>query len=155
MGQAPLENESAQAGAEFRLGQGTGAWSATRNRPRFGCGIAMLAVGLAYGLPLVLFAPAKQVTAGICAPLAVAGAVMMAIPPRRWRDRLYCYEHGIAQYTDPQPEPDMLRWADLTWMTLRIGSGYEGDYISACGRATTPTARWCWRRTASGTRPTS
>jgi hypothetical protein len=64
--------------------------------------------------------------------LLALGVLMLAAPGRSWKERVFLYADGIAQFTRRQAEPTVVRWADLATMSLKVSSGYEGDYIAAC-----------------------
>ncbi len=58
--------------------------------------------------------------------------MLLAAPGRSWKELLFTYTDGIAQFTGGEPEPTVLRWADLATISLNIVSGYEGDSLSSC-----------------------
>jgi hypothetical protein len=47
-------------------------------------------------------------------------AVLLIAGSRTWQERLFRYEGGIAQFASREPEPAVLRWADLASLSLII-----------------------------------
>jgi WD domain, G-beta repeat len=126
--------EGDRAGADFGLGQCTGAWTATRWSMRFVWGIMILAL-LACGgfIPAFDLTGLGQVIAAmIVGDLAALAVTLMALPPSRFHGRLYRYEAGIVMVADWEAEPVVLRWADLATVSTRIASDDGNDYVSSC-----------------------
>jgi hypothetical protein len=74
----------------------------------------------------------RSIAAEITVAIGVLAIVMVAVPPRTWTDRLLRYDLGIVLVDAREPEPVVLRWDELTSVTLKIVSGYEGPYLSSC-----------------------
>jgi hypothetical protein len=132
--QSELDAEGDRVGLDFRLGQRTGAWSARRYSGSFGCGMT-LAVMLALATFLLFLPyPAPGRTIAILSYLALAAlaALMLAVPSRTWKERLFVYAGGIAQFTGRESEPAVLRWPDLATVSVQVVTGYEGDSLSSC-----------------------
>jgi hypothetical protein len=139
-----------QVGAEFRLGEWVGTWTGTRFRGRAGCGVALIVV-LIFGAwaPLSYTSGSgRGIAVAITLAIAALAIAMAAVPPRTRTDRLYGYQLGIALVDAQQPEPVVLRWVELTSVTLKFASGYEGPYLSSCalrdraGNTVTVTRSW-------------
>jgi hypothetical protein len=129
-----LDAEGDQVGADFRLGERTGAWSARRYSGSFGCGLT-----LAVMLAVTVFVPFLPYPwpGGVIAVFSYLGllalmALLLAVPGRTWRERVFLYSDGIAQFSRNQSEPTVVHWADLATMSLKVVSGYEGDYLGSC-----------------------
>jgi len=134
MKEAELVAEAHQVGAEFRLGQPAGTWTATWFRRRAGCGVTLIIV-LIFGAwwPIASTTGSwRPVSEVIAVALMVLGIAMVAIPPTMWLHRLHRYDLGVAFVDPKKPEPVVLRWAELASVAVEIGSGYEGPYMSAC-----------------------
>jgi hypothetical protein len=130
-----LNAEGDVAGAEFGLGERTGAWSARRHSGRWGCGLALLiAMITVCWIPLMPFQSglSRVISGGIVAGFAVLAVRLMSDPQAHWWDRMYLYTGGIIQLTDRRPEPAVLRWADLAELSIRVDTGYESDVLSSC-----------------------
>jgi hypothetical protein len=130
-----LNAEGDLAGAEFGLGQRTGAWSARRHSGRWGCGLALLiAMITVCWIPLMpyLGGLSRLITVAIIGGFAVLAVRLMSDPQAHWWDRMYLYTGGIAAFTDRRPEPEVLRWADLAELSIRVNTGYESDVLSSC-----------------------
>jgi hypothetical protein len=143
-----------QVGAEFRLGEWVTTWTGTRFRGRAGCGVALI-VALIFGgwAPLSYTSgPGRGIAVTIVLAIALIAILMAAVPPRMWTDRLYGYQLGIVLVDPQQPEPVVLRWDELTSVTLKFGSGYEGPYLSSCAlrdrAGNTVTVTHSWRESA-------
>jgi hypothetical protein len=129
-----LDAEGDQVGADFRLGARTGAWSARRYSGSFGCGLTLVGM-LVFGafLPFLPYpAPGRAIAAFSYLGLLALAALLLSAPGRSWKERLFLYTGGIAQFTQRQSEPAVVHWADLATMSLKVVSGYEGDSISSC-----------------------
>jgi hypothetical protein len=132
--QADLDSEGDLLGAEFGLGPRTGAWLVKRMPPRSVLGLIILIV-VVFGcieLPFILPGLASAISAVVVCDLVVLAVALMTVPPRFRVSRLYLYEGGIAVQLARDPEPAVLRWADLDSLVLTVRSGYEGDFIAAC-----------------------
>lgn len=129
-----LNAEGDLAGADFRLGERAGAWSARRHSGRWGCGLTLLIAAIMTSwIPfLPLGGPGHLVAGGVIAGLAVLAISLMSDRQAHWWDRLFLYSGGIAQFTDSRPEPAVLRWADLAQLTVEVVTGYEGDALTSC-----------------------
>jgi hypothetical protein len=129
-----LDAEGDQVGADFRLGERTGGWRARRYSGSFGCGMT-LAVMLAV-FAFILFVPfpwpGRPIAVFSYLGLLALAVLLLAAPGRSWKERVFLYTDGIAQFTRRQSEPTVVRWADLATMSLKVVSGYEGDYIGSC-----------------------
>ena len=129
-----LDAEGDRVGADFRLGERTGAWSARRYSGSFGCGLT-LAVMLAVTVfvPFLPYPwPGRVIAVFSYLGLLALMALLLAVPNRSWKERVFLYAGGIAQFTRRQTEPTVVRWADLATMNVKVVSGYEGDYIASC-----------------------
>jgi hypothetical protein len=130
---------AARIGEEFGLGavesvsrimEGTGASDA---------GCAFVAFSVAIGLPIALgfaisSAPAwaKVIFAAGVAGLLFLGVSLIAVGRRREvvvRSRLALYSGGVAQIDRDEPEPRVLRWADVESLTVDLQTD-EGTLIS-------------------------
>jgi hypothetical protein len=131
---ADLDVEGDRLGAEFRLGERTGAWPAKRWSPRLAWGaiVLMLVACGGFLLPVGLTGFGRGISAVLVSDLVVFAVVLMLLPPRSRTDRLYRYVDGVALQAAREAEPMVIRWADLESMTLVIGSGDDDDYLSSC-----------------------
>jgi hypothetical protein len=130
-----LNAEGDRAGAELGLGERTGAWSARRHSGRWGCGLALIiAMTTVCWIPLMPFMSglSRVITGAIIGGFAVLAVRLMSDPQAHWWDRMYLYTGGVVQFTDRQPEPAVLRWADLEQLSIRVDTGYESDVLSSC-----------------------
>jgi hypothetical protein len=129
-----LDAEGDQVGADFRLGERTGAWSARRYSGAFGCGTTLTGI-LVFSafVPFLPFpAPGRPIAIFSYLGLLALDVLLLAAPGRSWKERVFLYADGIAQFNRGETEPTVLRWADLATMSLKVVSGYEGDSLTAC-----------------------
>jgi hypothetical protein len=134
MKEAELAAEAGQVGAEFRLGQPGGTWTAKWYRRRAGCGVALIwLLILGAWWPIASTSgPWRPASEAIAVALMILAIAMASIPPTSWLHRLHRYDLGVV-FIDPKyPEPVVLRWAELASVTVEVKSGYEGPYLAAC-----------------------
>jgi hypothetical protein len=131
--QAELNAEGDRVSADFGLGQRTGAWSRRKRSASFGCGCALLFVLSCVGfLPFIPTpAPWHQVIWGVCGATLLLAILLMA-RSRSWQERLFQYDQGIAEFAGREPEPTVLRWADLAALSLRVVTSYESHSLMSC-----------------------
>jgi hypothetical protein len=93
--------------------------------------VVLLAVGAF--LPFLPYpSPGRPIAAFSYIGLLALAVLLVAAPGRSWKERVFLYADGVAQFTNRASEPTVLRWADLATLSLKVVSGYEGDYISSC-----------------------
>jgi len=131
--QAALEAAGDRLGTDFRLGERTGQWSTTRYRTRVGCASAFAFVAVLFGwIPVAVIGGRDRLTAAEIFGAALFVAIVLAsIPPRRWENRLFRFEHGLAVVDPQQAAPAVLRWEDLTSIKTRVAGGDE-DRVVFC-----------------------
>jgi hypothetical protein len=131
---AELEDEGKRLGAEFQLGRCTGQWRSRYARPRFIWGVVILILiqGGGFISPFGFTGLGRVVAACVVVDLLVLGVAMVALPPRTRQDRLFRYDGGVILMAEREPEPRVLRWADLVSVTRKMGYGYEGSYLKEC-----------------------
>lgn len=129
-----LDAEGDRVGADFRLGERAGAWTARRYSGGFGCGMTLAVMLAVFAfIPFLPYPwPGRPVAVFSYLGLLALAVLLLAAPGRSWKERVFLYADGIAQFTHRQPEPTVVRWADLATMSLKVTSGYEGDYIATC-----------------------
>jgi hypothetical protein len=129
-----LEAEGDRVGADFRLGQRTGAWARRRHPESWGCGVALLFFLIVTGF--VLFTPIPEPARGILAAvfgvLALTAVLLMVAGRRSWQERLFQYDQGIAQFLNQEPEPTVMRWTDMASLSLRVVTSYESHTLMSC-----------------------
>ena len=132
--QAALEEEGDRVGADFRLGERTGAWTRTRFRARAGWGCAFTFILVVAGwIPIVVVGGQyRLITAALYGGLLLAAILTFAIPPSEWEDRLFQFDLGLVLVNPQLPEPVVVRWDDLASVSLTLKSGYDEDYVSSC-----------------------
>jgi hypothetical protein len=57
---------------------------------------------------------------------------MAFIPPRMRESRLYQFEHGLARVDPKKAAPAVLRWNDLTSVSMKVMSDDDEDRILSC-----------------------
>jgi hypothetical protein len=131
--QAELHAEGDRVAAEFGLGQRAGAWSRKKRSDGWGCGWVLLLVMISTGF--VLFMPIPEPWHTIVLGAYGAGAalaVLLMAGSRSWQERLFRFEGGIAQFASREPEPAVLRWADLASLSLNVVTSYESHSLMSC-----------------------
>jgi hypothetical protein len=126
--QPDLDAEGARLGENFGLGGPCQGAFAAQQRPGL-WGIGALVAGTGAFLAVFVVPPllhtAQLVLAIIAGAGVVIGLALMAVAPRSRWDRLYWFPDGIAQRVSTEPEPKILRWADVT--AVRVGFSTGGD----------------------------
>ncbi len=129
-GQAALEAAGDRVGGRFRLGGRTGQWARTEYRTRVGCASMFIFVSILFGWIPVVFAggPGRLRVAEVLGGLLVVAIALAAIPPRRWKYRLFRFEHGLALVDPRHAATTVLRTAsrglgpaftETRWITMR------------------------------------
>lgn len=130
--QAALEAAGDRVGAEFRLGECIGAWTWAKYRFRVGCGSLILFLGIPLGWIPIVFAHHRLIAAEWVGGLLLVATLMAFIPPRMRESRLYQFEHGLARVDPRKAVPTVLRWDDLTSISMKVMQGDDGDRIVSC-----------------------
>jgi hypothetical protein len=73
----------------------------------------------------------RLMSAAITVGLLILGVVLIAIPGRTKRNWLCQYEAGMAQVIGSRPRVAVVRWDDLTALTLKVVSGYDEEYLGS------------------------
>jgi hypothetical protein len=136
---ALLATDAQRLGAQYGLGECTEAWRVPRLSVRKALGwIALLSLAVA-GIVRLASAHGQHLgTRGAMAYLvALAAAVLaVAIPRRVRRTRVFLFENGIVQESNPGPRPLLvvLPWADLDTIRLKVklGKSEDEDHVDAC-----------------------
>jgi hypothetical protein len=128
-----LHAEGDRVGADFGLGEQAGAWSRRKRSDGWGCGWGLL-LALIF-TAVVLFTPIPQpwhliVMGAYGAALLLA--VLLITGSRSWQERLFRFEQGIAEFASREPEPAVLRWADLASLSLKVVTSYESHSLMSC-----------------------
>jgi hypothetical protein len=136
---AQLQGEARSLSAQYGLGECTEAWRVVRLSVRKALGwIALIGLAVA-GIVRLASGPGHHLgTRGAeayFAALAVA-VLAVAIPRRVRRTRVFLFEHGMVQESNPGPRPRrvVLPWADLDTMRLEVkhGQSEDQDHVAAC-----------------------
>ena len=136
---AELGADARRLSAQYGLGECTEAWRVPRLSFRMVLGwialVCLAFVGIvrlasAHGQHLVTRGAAEYV-------VALAVAVLAAVIPRRVRrTRVFLFEGGLVQESNPGPRPRLvvLPWADLDTMRLevKLGKSEGQDNVDAC-----------------------
>jgi hypothetical protein len=132
--QASLEAAGDRVGAKFRLGGCTGAWTRTRYRARVGCASTIVFTGILLGwIPVALIGGHDRlIAAEVLGGVLLVAFVLAGIPPRMWEYRLFRFEHGLVLVDPQQAAPTVLRWGELTSISMRILAGGNEDSIVSC-----------------------
>jgi hypothetical protein len=136
---AELRADAQCLSAQYGLGECTEAWRVPRLSVRKALGwialICLAFVGVvrlasAHGQHLVTRGAKEYLVALAVAVLAVA------IPRRVRRTRVFLFENGMVQESNPGPRPRrvVLPWADLETMRLevKLGKSEDEDHVAAC-----------------------
>jgi hypothetical protein len=136
---AKLGTDARRLSAQYGLGECTEAWHVRRLSVRKALGWIAL-VCLAYvGIARLASAhgqhPGTRGAEEYLVALAVA-VLAVAIPRRVRRTRVFLFEHGMVQESNPGPRPRqvVLPWADLDTVRLKVkhGNSEDQDHVDAC-----------------------
>ena len=130
--QAALEAAGDHVGAKLRLGGCIGAWTKTDYRFRVGCGSLILFLGIPLGWIPIVVAHHHLIAAEWVGGLLLVATLMAVIPPRMRESRLYRFEHGLARVDPKKAVSAVLRWDDLTSISMKVVQGDEEDRIVSC-----------------------
>jgi hypothetical protein len=128
-----LEAEGDRVGEDFGLGERTGQWSRRKRSAGWGCGIVLLITVVATSVVpfLPIPGPGKLVVVAAYVAAIVLAVLLMTLA-RSWRERVYQFDQGVAQFTGSEAEPEVLRWADLASLSLRVVTSYESHSLMTC-----------------------
>lgn len=136
---AQLEADARRLSAQYGLGECTEAWRVPRLSVRKALGwIALICLAVA-GVARLASAHGQHLGArGVMEYLVASAVAVLAvvIPRRVRRTRVFLFENGIVQESNPGPRPRqvVLPWADLDTMrlTVKLGKSEDQDYVHAC-----------------------
>jgi hypothetical protein len=136
---AQLGGDARRLSAQYGLGECTEAWRVVRLSVRKALGwIALICLAVVGIVRLASGHEQHLVTRGAEEYfVAIAAAVLsVAIPRRVRRTRVFLFENGIIQESNPGPKPRrvVLPWADLDTMRLKVklGQSEDQDHVDAC-----------------------
>jgi hypothetical protein len=136
---AELGADAQRLSAQFGLGECTEAWRVPRLSFRKALGWIALVCLAVVGIVRMTSAHGQHLgTRGADEYLvALAAAVLAVVIPRRVRrTRVFLFENGIVQESNPGPRPRrvVLPWADLDTMRLevKLGKSEDQDHVAAC-----------------------
>jgi hypothetical protein len=136
---AVLGADAQRLSAQYGLGEYTEAWRVPRLSVRKALGWIALVCLAVVGIVRLTSAHGQHlVTRGAEEYLvALAVAVLAVVIPRRVRrTRVFLFENGIVQESNPGPRPRqiVLPWTDLDTMRLEVelGKSEDQDYVDAC-----------------------